>query len=170
MKQPPSLPPSRTNTRHALRWSLTSLAIGLVLPSLIIFSVEVFVGGISPFTSIANVLGRQFSDGNNLYLIAAFGLIPFAAFSIACFVAARQLSSPRLNCVAVGGLLGILLLMIPGHVAVWYPLYSPGHASSTAVIAFLFIPFYCLATLGVGLFAGWLVSRLPRFLNATGVS
>lgn len=112
-------------------------------------------------------MSRQFSEGNNLFLLAAWGLIPFVAFSIACFLAAHRLSSPRFTCVAVGGLLGILLLMIPGHVAVWYPIYGPGHASSTAVIAFLFIPFYCLVTLGVGLLVGWLVSRHSRFQQVT---
>jgi hypothetical protein len=53
--------------------------------------------------------------------------------------------------------------MVPAHVSVWYPLYGPGHVSSTAVIAFIFIPFYCLASLCVGLVVGWLISHLPRF-------
>lgn len=150
-------------TRQALHWSLASIALGLILPSLIIFCLEIFVGHIPPLTSITDILHRQFAAGHNLFLIAAFGLIPFATLSAICFVAARWLSPSRLACVAVGGLLGILLLMIPAHVAVWYPLYGPGHLSSTAVIAFIFIPFYCLASLAIGLLLGWLISRLPRF-------
>ncbi len=150
-------------TKQALQWSLASLAIGLLTPSLIIFCLEIFVGHIHALTSITDILHRQFAEGHNLFLIAAFGLIPFAALSAVCFVVARWLHPPRLACVALGGLLGILLLMIPSHAAVWYPLYGGGRMSSTAVIAFIFIPFYCLATLGVGLIVGWLISRLSRF-------
>jgi hypothetical protein len=67
----------------------------------------------------------------------------------------------RLACVTLGGLLGILAFMIPAHVSVWYPLYGGGHMASTAVIAFVFIPFYCIATLALGLLAGWAVSLIP---------
>jgi hypothetical protein len=153
----------KPSTRQALHWSLASIALGLILPSLIIFCLEIFVGRIPPLTSITDILRRQFAEGHNLFLIAAFGFIPFAALSAACFIAARWLSPSRLACVALGGLLGILLLMVPAHAAVWYPLYGPGHMSSTAVIAFIFIPFYCLVSLGVGLLLGWLISRLPHF-------
>ncbi len=153
----------KTSTKQALQWSLSSFAVGLITPSVVIFCLEVFVGHIRPLTSITSILNRQFSEGNNLFLIAAFGLIPFAVLSVACFIAARWLASSRLACVAAGGLLGILGLMIPTHAAVWYPLYGPGHMSSTAVIAFVFIPFYCIGSLLLGLFVGWLVSRLPHF-------
>ena len=56
--------------------------------------------------------------------------------------------------------MGILVLMVFGHVAVWYPLYSEDHMSSTAVIAFFFIPFYCLGTMAIGLLIGWVISLL----------
>ena len=153
----------KTNNREALIWSLRCLAIGLVSPSAIIFCLDVLVGHMDPLTSMASILRRQFAQGHNLLLIALFGLIPFTVLSAACFLAARRMQSTRLACVAIGGLLGILALMVPGHIAVWYPLYGSGPKSSTAVIAFAFIPFYCLATLGIGLFAGWLVSLLPSF-------
>ena len=156
----------RTNTKQALNWSLVFFAIGLVTPSLIIFFLEVSVGHINPFVSVAHILRRQFAEGDNLFLLAVFGLIPFAVLSMACFVAARRLHSSRLTCVALGGLLGILGFMVPTHIAVWYPLYGRGHMSSTAVIAFLFIPFYCIGSLCVGLFVGCLVSLLPVFRHA----
>jgi hypothetical protein len=161
--------PVRTSTNQALKWSLVFLAIGLITPSLIIFCLEMFVGHINPIASIADILRRQFAEGHNLFLLAAFGLIPFAVLSIFCFVAARSLDLPRFKCVAIGGLLGILGFMVPSHVAVWYPLYGPGHMSSTAVIAFVFIPFYCIATLFVGLLIGWLVSLLPTFRHGSSV-
>jgi hypothetical protein len=109
---------------------------------------------------------RQFAEGENLFLLALFGLVPFVALSVVCRVAARRLSSVRLACLGTGGLLGILGLMVPAHVAVWYPRYGPGRMSSTAVIAFVFIPFYCLVTLFIGLLVGWGVSLLPYFRHA----
>jgi H+/Cl- antiporter ClcA len=77
----------------------------------------------------------------------------------------RRIKGKRLVCLFYGGLLGILILMILGHVAIWYPLYGGGHMSSTASIAFFFIPFYCIVSMGIGLFAGWLISLLPFFKN-----
>ena len=156
----------KTNTKQAFYWSLTFFGVGLIAPSLVIFCLEVFVGHINPRASITDILRRQFAEGHNLFLIALFGLIPFAVLSMVCFVAARRLESSRLACVAIGGLLGILSLMVWGHVAVWYPLYGGGHMSSTAVIAFIFIPFYCLGTLLIGLLVGWGVSLLPFFRHA----
>ena len=161
--------PVRTNAKYPLYWSIASFAIGLVTPSLVIFCLEVFVGRIHPFRSIADILDRQFSEGNNLFLLAIYGLIPFAAMSAASFLAALWLPPRRLSCVAVGGLLGILTVMVPGHVSVWYPLYGPGRGSSTAVLAFILIPFYGIATLCIGLFVGWLVSLLPQFRRANKV-
>jgi hypothetical protein len=137
------------------------LVVGLLAPSAIIFCLEVFVGHIGPFAALIDILQRQFGGGHNLFLLALFGLIPFAVLSAVCLVASRYLSPVRLSCLGGGGLLGILCFMVPTHVAVWYPLYGGGHMSSTAVIAFLFIPFYCLVPLFIGLLTGWAVSLLP---------
>ena len=151
------------HNRKRLIWVATPLAIGLLVPSLIIFLLEIFVGHISPSAAAVDILKRQFSEGDNLFLLAAFGLIPFAVLSATCAIAAGRLTPPRLACLGIGGLIGILGLMVPGHIAVWYPLYDPGRMSSTAVLAFIFIPFYCLVTLLMGLLVGWLVSLLPMF-------
>ena len=158
------------NTKRAVSWSLASLASGLVTPSLVIFCLQVFIGGISPFAAVSDILQRQFAEGHNLFLLAAFGLIPFVFFSVACFIAAGSLTPPRLTCVAIGGLVGILAVMVPAHASIWYPLYGPGRISSTAVIGFIFIPFYCIGTLLVGMLLGWLFSLLPFFRHATNVA
>ena len=151
-----------TDNNHRLFWVLAPPVIGLFVPSLVIFCLAVFVGGISPFTAAQDIFQRQFAEGHSLSLLAAFGLIPFAVLSAICAVTAKRLSPSRLMCLGVGGLLGILALMVPAHVAVWYPLYGPGHMSSTAVIAFVIIPFYCLGSLAIGLLMGWLVSKFVR--------
>ena len=157
--------------KQALWWSVASFAIGLVTPGLVIFWLEVFVGRFSPVASIADILERQYSEGGDkLIVLEVFGLVPFAVLAGACFLAARWLRSSRLACVAVGGLLGLLGLMVPCHYSVWYPLYTHGHAGSTDVLAFLVIPFLCIPTLCIGLLLGWLVSLLPHFRNATNVA
>ncbi len=160
----------KTSISLALRWSLVSLAVGLVLPSLIVFCLEVFAGGVNPATSLGNVAGRQFAEGHNLFLIAAWGMIPFVVLAVICPVVARWLPPARLACVAAGGLLGIVIPVAIGHVSVWYPLYGPGGMSSTAVIGLFFLPFIGLATLLVGLLTGWLLSLAPWFRGSAGKS
>jgi len=145
-------------------WFLMPLAVGLLVPSLVLFYLEVFVGDIPPSEAVVDILGRQFGGGNNLFILALIGLIPFAALSVILrAMVSRQWSPARLSCLAVGGLVGILFFMVLGHYSVWYPYYGSGDPSSTGVIAFLFIPFLCLPTLGIGLLAGWGVSLLPVF-------
>lgn len=156
----------KLKTKQAFYWSLTFLAVGLITPSLVIFCLEVFVGHIDPLASLTDILRRQFAEGDNLFWIALFGLIPFVVLSMVCFGVARRLEASRLACVAVGGLLGIISLMVWGHVVVWYPVYGGGHMSSTAAIAFIYIPFYCLGTLVIGLLVGWGLSFLPFFRHA----
>ena len=66
-----------------------------------------------------------------IFLSAVFGLTPFVLHSVICFIAARFLTSSRLAFVAAGGLLGILALVVPFHVADCYALYGPGRLNST---------------------------------------
>jgi hypothetical protein len=144
-----------------LFWIALPLVVGLVTPSAVILCLEVFVGRMSVAAAFVDVAERQFAEGHNLFFLAVFGLVPFVVLSIFSFIAARFLSVTRLACVTLGGLGGILAFMVPAHVSVWYPLYGGGHMASTAVIAFLFIPFYCIATLAIGLLAGWAISFIP---------
>lgn len=160
----------KTPPKRALFWASIILGIGLVTPSLVIFCLEVGVGQSQPRRAVALILERQFAEGHNLFLLALFGLIPFLALATVCVVGARWWAESRLACVVGGGLLGILALMVWSHVQIWYPLYGGGHASSTSVIAFLFIPFYCLGTLLLGAVLGWGVSFLPGFRRFPGES
>jgi hypothetical protein len=140
------------------------LVTGILLPSMIIFVLEVFVGRISPFKSAMDILRRQFAAGHNLFLLMVLAFIPFAALIVLTWVLSFKVRGARLNCIFWGGFVAVFGLTLLGHVSVWYPLYAPGlHTSSTAVIAFLFIPFYCLVALAIGSFAGWVVSLMPRF-------
>lgn len=144
-----------------LFWVALPLVVGLVTPSAIIFCLEVFVGRISVAAAFVDDAERQFAKGENLFLLAVVGLFPFVLLSIFLLIVARRLPTRRLACVSLGGLTGILGLMIPLHVSVWYPLYGGGHVSSTSAIAFLFIPFYCVVTLILGMILGWAASLVP---------
>jgi len=142
---------------------LLPVVVALVTPALVIFGLEVFVGGISPVAAVKDISHRQFASGHNLFFLAAFGLIPFAVLIAILRVASTRLPPRRVFALLVGGLVGILALMVSTHIMVWYPMYGPGHMSSTSAIAFLFIPFYCLPTMFAGIAIAWLVSRARWF-------
>ncbi|MBN1807630.1 MAG: hypothetical protein JW909_01080 [Planctomycetes bacterium] len=146
-------------TRKALIPVLLPVAVGMATPSLIIFFVQVSVGGYAVSDSICDIASRQFAKGHNLFLIAVLGCIPFALLAVHVALSAAR-SIRRAWIVMPAGLLGILSLMVPAHAAIWGPLYGPGHASSTSAIAFLFIPFYCIPTMYLGLLVGWIIARL----------
>lgn len=146
---------------------LLPIVVALVTPSLVIFCLEVFVGGISPIAAIRDIAHRQFASGHNLFFLAALGSIPFVVLIAILKVASTRLSPRRVSALLVGGLVGILALMVSTHIMVWYPMYGPGRMSSTSVLAFLFIPFYCIPTMFVGLATAWLVSRTSWFRSKT---
>jgi hypothetical protein len=150
----------------AFRWACLGviLIVGVVTPSIVILLLEITVGDIAPSISMKDIAQRQFAEGHNLFSLAMFGLIPFVALSILLFDLSRKLTTPRFCFFAACGLIGILSLMIPAHASVWRPLYTDEHASSTAVIAFIFIPFYCLATMGIGISVASL-SLMPAWIR-----
>ena len=145
---------------------LAPLAIGIVAPSIVLFIVQITVGHMSPISSIADIIAGQFAEGRNLFLIALLSLIPFVLLTL--ILLRGVLSHPLRKCysLGIGGMVGILSIMIPAHVSVWYGLYG-GHPSSTAVIGFLFFPFYSIGAMALGLMVGWLVSLLPWFRAGT---
>ena len=147
------------------KYILIPIIAAILTPSLVIFILEIFVGHISPFKSMGNIIEKQFASGHNLFLIMVFGLIPFVILTGILAPIFRKIKGKRFDLIFWGGLIGILIPMISGHVAVWYPLYSGGHASSTSVIAFFFIPFFCIITMGIGLLIGFLISLILFFKN-----
>jgi hypothetical protein len=144
-------------------WLLTPLVVGFATPSLVIFVLQVWVGGRTPGTAMQDIAGRQFAAGHNLFLLAAWSLIPFLVLSALLLIQPTSFSRSRVACLSVFGLLGILGLMVPAHWAVWAPLYNGGRMSSTAVVIFIPLPFLCLVTMLPGLAVGWLVSSFPWF-------
>lgn len=117
-------------------------------------------GGKAFGSAVADVASREFAEGENIFLLSLIGLLPFACLSFFTFLMAQRTSPRRLAFMAVGGLVGILAYMVPAHVAVWQPLYTGGHVSSTSALVFLFVPFYCVPVLVIGIIIGWVVSKL----------
>ena len=142
--------------RTQLYWILLPPALGAIIPSAVIFCLQVFVANISPLVALADVIQRQAGKDTQLWVIAAINIIPFVTLSIICSFLARSIPQRRLNCIGLSGLVGILALMIPLHIDVWYPVFSGQRTSSTGPVGLVFAPFYCLGTLFVGLLVGWL--------------
>jgi hypothetical protein len=141
------------------------LVAGILTPSLVIFILEVFIAKMSPLKSILDILQRQFAEGQNLFMLMVISFIPFGALILLTWVLNVKVESKRLACIFWGGFIAVFGLTLAGHISVWYPLYAGKHMSSTAVVALVFIPIYCLFMLIVGSLIGWIVSFLPKFRN-----
>lgn len=139
---------------------LMPIPLGLLAGPIIHFFVKFVVGGMPLFQAFSELLRQDFSPG--VYLFSgALASIPFVALTL--FLCVYSLFNPLRLCslMCLSGLLGILALMIPAHVSLLYPIYGPGRISSTAAIGFIFIPFYCLGSMALGLLLGWLISYVP---------
>ncbi len=147
-------------------WLMLPLVVGFPTPWLVIFTLEVCVGGETADSAIRDIAARLFSAGNNLFLLAVWSLIPFAALSIILLLQPANVTRSRIACLSIFGMLGILGLMVPIHWGVWSPLYhihDGAGGSSTGMVIFLPLPFMCLVTMLPGLGVGWWVSKHQWF-------
>lgn len=103
-------------------------------------------------------------DGVDFLTVLA--LIPFVALIFAIRII--SLKGWRLECVFWGGLLAVTGFTAYGHVMVWWPIYFGGHMPSTSAVTFLFIPFYALVPLALGLFVGHVISLLGVLMLRIG--
>lgn len=136
------------------RYLYISLATGILTPSLAILMLEVFFssGRSSPYRPSP-------VQGFDPFLLV-LSMVPFVVVTAVISVVGER----RRPYAFWGGLIGAWGFTVYGHATVWYPLFVPGRRmSSTAVIAFLFIPFYALIPMAIGLLVGWGVSFLPLF-------
>lgn len=96
----------------------------------------------------------------------AFRGVPFFLTSVVCFFAALRIRRHWLVGIIAGAWIGTLYFTIPAMMSVWRPLFTDERMSSTAVIAFVFIPFYSIPyTLGgimVGAGASFLLASFLR--------
>jgi hypothetical protein len=100
------------------------------------------------------------APGHNLFSLAVIGLIPFAVLDLMLLRLPATFSLGRIGCVAVGGLLGILALLVPAHWEVWSPQYTGGHMGSTAVLSLMVAPVFCIVPMLVGVAIAWGLSSI----------
>jgi hypothetical protein len=101
--------------RESWVWLLAPPVVGFITPSLVISTLQVLVGGLTPYAAIQDIAGRQFAPGYNLFLLALWGLIPFLVLSVLLLVQPAGVPRSRIACLSIFGLLGILGLMVPTH-------------------------------------------------------
>ena len=150
-----------TRSRGSWSWILIPMPIGFIIPSLILFTLQVRKGGQSMSGAINDIASRQFAEGHNLFFLALWGLIPFLVLTLILLFKRAHSSPKRIACLCVFGMLGILAIMVPVHWEVWAPLYEGKHMSSTSVVAFIPLPVFCLITMWIGIVIGKVASRQP---------
>jgi hypothetical protein len=135
------------------RYIYIPLVAGVFTPPLVHFAVQRYVG-ISPASNVWSLFTIMLA------------LVPFAALTVvAWWISSFDIKARRrLECIFWGGFLSVWAFTIYGHWTVWYPIYALGERMrSTFAIVFLFIPFYALFFLAMGLLVGWGISFLPPF-------
>lgn len=138
------------------------IVVGALTPSLAIILLQVFLGSVPPMRSVDGVLERQFAEGDNMFLVMVFGMIPFIVLIGITWLQAREADIVSLNYRFYGGLLGIVSYMLYKHISIWLPMYTDEKLHSTFGLGFILVPFYCIVTMVIGMVAGWLVYRLRR--------
>jgi hypothetical protein len=146
------------------RYLYLPLAAGILTPSLVIFVLQVFIAKISPFKSILDILQRQFSKGDILFLLMVMSFIPFGLLMILTYSLEFRIKKMRLAFIFWGGFIPVLLFTVFIHISVWYPIYAPHtDSSSTGSLAFLLLPVMGPILLAIGSLIGWGVSYFPMF-------
>ena len=118
---------------------------------------------------IINILSRfpslLFASGHNLFLLGLINAIPFVVFAFLTRWRYRLSASEEPNSfrphkwgVIFAGL-AVLAMTLFVQLVVWLDVFNPKGGSSTAVIAFVFLPFYALALMPVGYLAGFLLGK-----------
>ncbi len=137
----------------------------MVLPWIVRILVEAFF---KP-DQIVRILTRfpqlLFSSGHNLFLLGLINAIPFVVFAFLArwryrLSAAEDVKTflPHKWGVIFAGLT-VFAMTLFIQLVVWMDVFNPAGGSSTAVIAFVFLPFYALALMPVGYLVGFLIGK-----------
>ena len=146
-----------------VKWVLTILFIGFITTPAVIFFFELFVKNITIRDLVNQLLNGQFKEGDNIFLLSVYGLIPFALHSLFCHSFGEVFNNRVLNCYGLIGIVSIMSCMVPMHFFAWIPVYRGDLVSSTSVLVFIVIPWFCVLSLGLGLCLSWAVTRHKYF-------
>ena len=146
-----------------VKWVVLILIIGFFTTPAVIVFLEIFINNVSIKESIIYLSNDQVNENGSLLILSAYGLIPFLLHFLFCNSFGKVFNSKELNCYAMIGIVSILSCMIPMHIFAWLPTYQGGRISSTSGLIFMFIPWFCVLSLGLGLCLAWVVTRLQYF-------
>ena len=98
---------------------------------------------------VSDAAAEMFAPGDNLFLVGAMNAVPFGLAALLAEVAIALRPSWRKLIWASTVVLAAVMVGFTALVAfsVWNPLFGPGRASSTAVIAFAVVPMMITFTL-----------------------
>jgi hypothetical protein len=117
----------------------------------------------SPISAATAYLRSHVMAGATQALVGLVTAIPFVVLLAVCSLVARKASAARVACIGIGGLLGTLVVMVPGNLLSWLALSPETVAATPSMLNELYLPLLTLAGLGVGLTAGWVASLAPKF-------
>ncbi len=147
-------------------WGL--IVLGLVLPWIIRIGVEIFYHPERTVSALVKFPALLFAKGHNLFLLGVLNVIPVIIFLLLTRWRYRigQAEDPaaffphKIGIIAAGVVVfGVGLLI---NLIVWMDVFRPAGGSSTAVIAFVFMPFYTLALMPVGYLVGWGIGKAMK--------
>lgn len=150
--------------------SVGIIIFGLLLPLVVRVIAEYMFKGKELLLLLSSVPALLIAPGENLLIVALLNDIPFIAFALVVRHIMKNLSVryrkfyyhniTGLICAAFA----ITILSIDLNYSVWSDVFI--HASSTAVIAFMFLPVYGLISLVLGYSFGfglvWALKKLKR--------
>lgn len=113
-----------------------------------------------------------FASGHNLFLLGLINAVPFVVFAfltrwryrMSAMENAKTFRSHKWGVIGAGFVVFAMSLFI--QLVVWMDVFNPKGGSSTAVIAFVFLPFYALALMPVGYLVGWFLGRVSARKSA----
>lgn len=148
-------PSKRRSTAQSVA-IVAPLIVGLLLYPVTLFFARHLVGDVPAGAAAREILGGGFD-----FWVARLAAVPFALLSAVLFVQSWRGPTRTTLTLAIGGLVGICWVLIPGYFSLEASFYRPERPSSTAALGYLFAPLHALPFLSAGLLVGWGASRLP---------
>jgi hypothetical protein len=148
-------------------WYLVALLlIALIInENLVQWALAVNVGGHSIIEGFNDAF--KYFSVSSYFLSAGFRFIPYIGLAIILIVLSKTQLKDFVPPVFAGGLAGILGMILWGLWMAQRPYYIDEHVSSTTAIAFLFIPFYAVATGLLGIILAAMIYTPIRYdMNA----
>ncbi len=155
--------PSRRTATIASRtvWVMPLIA-GAILPTLVWYAAERYVGHIRIGDALMIILLEHLRG--RAVMLDLFSMLPFAVLATTAYKNARRMSLITLWAVTLGGLIGIAGLMVPLYYMGWETFYNDirGDEKTIGAMIFFFTPLYCIATMLGGMLLGYVTARFVR--------